>query len=66
MTFLVPVKPLHYPLLCSVKKKRYKMKHLERVVRNCIEYAEQNDLGMFIFNNQKGSGSSITLSTRFK
>mgnify|MGYP003153083774 CR=1 FL=1 len=32
------------------------MKHLERVVRNCIEYAEQNDLGMFIFNNKKGSG----------
>jgi len=32
------------------------MKHLERVVRNCIEFAEQNDLGMFIFNNQKGSG----------
>ena len=32
------------------------MKHLERVVYNCIEFAEQNDLGMFIFNNQKGSG----------
>ena len=32
------------------------MKHLERVVRNCIEFAEQNDLGMFIFNNQKGCG----------
>ena len=32
------------------------MKHLERVVYNCIEFAEQNDLGMFIFNNQKGCG----------
>ena len=32
------------------------MKHLERVVYNCIEFAEQNDLGMFIFYNEKGSG----------
>ena len=32
------------------------MKHLERVVYNCIEFAEQKDLGMFIFNNQKGCG----------
>ena len=32
------------------------MKHLEKIVYNCIEYAEQNDLGMFIFNNEKGRG----------
>jgi hypothetical protein len=32
------------------------MKHLEVIVHNCIEYCEQKDLGMFIFNNEKGRG----------
>jgi|TARA_R100000005_G_C4963755_1_gene179420 hypothetical protein len=38
------------------------MRVLERVVYNCIEYAENKDLGMFIFNNQKGSGWVHNLS----
>ena len=39
------------------------MRLIERVVYNCIEYAEQKDLGMFIFNNEKGRGWVHNVST---